>query len=111
MLVRNINKIINNLYINLYFDDDTTKEFTLEPNQEVKIKFNDEGFMKEISGIITNINNNTIVIDGSTKYESKVAHIKFDKILDCDYIKNPIVILDDEDNLSNKEDSDNIIDG
>ena len=110
MLVKNTNKIINNLYLSLYFDDDTIKEFRLEPDQEVKIKFNDDGFMRQISGVIRSINNNTITVDGSTKYESKLAHIKFDKILDCEYITEPIRDdADDPHKIATEEDIDKII--
>ena len=66
--------------------------------------------IEKIKYTTLDVNNNTITVDGSTKYESKLAHIKFDKILDCEYITEPIPDDgDDPHKIATEEDIDKII--
>lgn len=98
MLLKNCCHIVEQLKVDLYFDDNTEKHLMLSEKDIVRIVYNNNGRRDTIVGKVTKIqgykdhhtNNREhsyLVIDGSDVYRGQVAKIRFDYILDCEIIE------------------------
>ena len=98
MLLKNCCHIVEQLKVNLYFDDNTEKHLMLSEKDIVRIVYNNNGRRDTIVGKVTKIQGykdyhtdnreySYLVIDGSDVYRGQVAKIRFDYILDCEIIE------------------------
>ena len=98
MLLKNCCQIVEQLKVDLYFDDNTEKHLMLSEKDIVRMVYNNNGRRDTIVGKITKIQANReyhadnreysyLVIDGSDVYRGQVAKIRFDYILDCEIIE------------------------
>ena len=94
MLLRSESRLDWVLHLNLVFDDDTTKEATIQPGQYLLLKFrrdntkfNRAGMVKKIEPVVVSdkvpmIFDSCIVMDFSAKYSASRVRIKTGDILD-----------------------------
>ena len=98
MLLKNNCQIVEQLKVDLYFDDNSEKHLMLGEKDIVRMTYNNNGRRDTILGKITQIRGyrdyhsdnreySYLVIDGSDIYRGQVAKIRFDYILDCEIVE------------------------
>lgn len=113
-LLRCSTEIVRRALINLYFDDETEKHFEIGEKDIIRVRYNDAGYAKEITGRVDEIrgelpphqhhpmnhacggtipvrqaigSDGFMVVDGSDVYSGKRSRIFFKDILDMDIIE------------------------
>ena len=113
-LLRCNTEIVRRAIVNLYFDDDTEKHLEVGTKDIIKVRFNDAGYAKEITGRVDEIkgemspnqhhpmnhacggtipvrqsigSDGYMIVDGSNIYNGKRTRIFFKDILDMEIIE------------------------
>lgn len=112
-LLRSNVRIIQRAQVNLYFEDDNEKHIEVAEKDIIRIRYNDSGYVREITGKVTSIvtkpqvkdiprvypptgsipmhlpdrDSGYFIVDGSAAYYGNRVHVYFDHILDIEMIE------------------------